>query len=494
MFNLHRPFAGQSRRLPLAGIVALFLAAAVLFVPVSVSAKTLVTHRPMTSFAHFLYGTSGVFPPAAAFNRDLLAWKSPIDEPTMQALNRIALWFRSSIAKFETEHQFETAFYQASTEAADLDGLYQTWRNRGIPTAPELHRDFHHLYQLFSRLFAADQSLIQQELARLNALPEMRHFGIILRQIDHFFRPEPNQQYHPLPFEIVAVPLRLTPTEMQELRQKGNNSIFGRNFGRVQIIELVLIPEIPDLSKRMLSHLLGVALHELCHHFYTERHIGSYVQTHLNTQTQASHYLTALYLNEGLATALGNGLFSVAIGSQDPQWYARDSINRFGHALMPPAQRHITRNLSLDRSFCLAAHQAFLRLFPAYQRQWEFVFSRMHLHGLDADKSLFLNHLKRHLPSYLVVDNQDSCRPLTRVHVIRSQDRVIPATLSDALRTSIELRTRLSDNFIFSHYDQASDTSDIVFCVSDPSNIALLLERAFKLRYRTAFLTLPRRP
>ncbi|HNV71839.1 MAG TPA: hypothetical protein PKO06_19195, partial [Candidatus Ozemobacteraceae bacterium] len=246
------------RRISFLNTILLITLSVILLQTEAIAGRTLVVHRPLVSFAHFLYGTSGVFPPAAAFNRDLLAWKSVLDTSTAQALDRVALWFRSSIAKFETEHAFETAYYQAAAAADDLDSLIRSLRTRGIVVHPPLREDFDRLSVLFQTHFAADQSLIRQELRRLNALPETRHFRRILANMDRFYRPDLRQATPLGNIEIVAIPLRLTPVEMQDLRSKGKNSIFGRNFGHLQIVELVLIPEVPDLARKMLSHLLGV--------------------------------------------------------------------------------------------------------------------------------------------------------------------------------------------------------------------------------------------
>lgn len=452
--------------------------------------RALVMHRPMTSFAHFLYGTSGVFPPAAAFNRDLLAWKNLLDTPTTQALTRTALWFRTSLSKFPTEHLFETAFYQASTRATNLRSLLESWRGRGIPSEPELQRDFEHLYQAFTRHFAADPDLIQQELARLNASPETRHFDEILSTIDGFFRPARIKSRKPLEFEIIAIPLRLKPAEMKDLRNRGKNSIFGRNFNHLQIIELVLVPEIPDLSRKMLSHLLGVGLHEIAHYFYAERKIGSYVRQHLPTETDAVSYLTAVYLNEGLATALGNGLYSLAIGSQDPQWYARESINRFGHALIPLVQKQISESRLFDLTFCLEARRAFRHTFPHFENQWEFAFSQIHWVGSAAEKVVFFEHLKRYLPGVCDVDGQESRRPMARLHVVHFNDPAMPASLPDKLREKAKLYERVSKNFIVSDYDADRQTFELAFFVSDQKHLADLIDLAFKRKYRTPVLLL----
>ncbi|HNV68185.1 MAG TPA: hypothetical protein PKO06_00705, partial [Candidatus Ozemobacteraceae bacterium] len=232
------------------------------------------------------------------------------------------------------------------------------------------------------------------------------------------------------------------------------------------------------------------ALHELSHQFFTTRTIGSHIRDHLKTNDDATGFLTGVYLNEGLATALGNGLYSRAIGSDDPQWYARDTINRYGHALLPLARQWIDRHRAIDREFFLAAHAAFQKLFPRYEQRWEFAFSRIAWMGSAEEAVFFTEGLKKHLPSYRLVEPSDDGRPLARVFKISSGRDLTKLPLSDRLRSRALVFSHSCENFILSDFDRDRDQFEIVFCSSKPEKFAALLERAFQLVYRSRFVTL----
>lgn len=451
-------------------------------------ARPLITHRPMMSFAHFLYGTSGAFPPAAAFDRDLLKWKQQLTPRTVELLDRMAVWFRAGVASFPSEHAFETVYYQVAAGCKTIDELRKAWAKSGFPVADDRAGDIKELWRIFNTHFSAETALVDREIARLNALPELRQFEHILGSIErlHRFAGAPRQR---LRYDLVAVPLRLKPQEMQELKARGRNALFGRSFGPLQVIELLLIPEIPELSRKMLSHLLGVGLHEIVHYHQTESALRSLLKKHLPVETDVLSGLTATYLFEGLATALGNGLFAEATGSSDPQWYARDSINRFGHALFPLVKRMIAANRPFDREFCLEARSVFARTFPRYDRYWEFAFNRVVPHASEGDWNILSNHLKNHLPGFSKADPDDARRPLTNVSVFRHDGSFegMPKHLAERVALFAPLRK----GFALSGFSRDAQTFDIVFVVDNPGQIESLVDKIFKYKYCTSFVLLP---
>ncbi len=100
----------------------------------------------------------------------------------------------------------------------------------------------------------------------------------------------------------------------------------------------------------------GVIVHELCHALWSNR----------SAQTAVSlrkAFPSDVYdqLNEGLATALGNGWF----GQTGPgQWYNDPIIDGFARALLPLLLPYLERRKPLDEAFAARATAAFTATFP----------------------------------------------------------------------------------------------------------------------------------
>lgn len=104
----------------------------------------------------------------------------------------------------------------------------------------------------------------------------------------------------------------------------------GHSQGGLQVLEVVIDEPDPDAA--------GTVFHEFVHFLWQRR-----------PELEAKRWQTAFYskgpwgraayvqLNEGLATALGNGWFAARVldGLDPGSWYADPVIDAYGHALMP---------------------------------------------------------------------------------------------------------------------------------------------------------------
>lgn len=114
----------------------------------------------------------------------------------------------------------------------------------------------------------------------------------------------------------------------------------------------------------------GVIVHELCHALWSNRSPG--VVARLKGAFPADVYDQ---LNEGLATALGNGWFGQ--GKSDESWYNDPIIDGFSKALLPLIRPYLEERKPLDEAFAARATAAFAAAFPQADRDPTVVLRRV---------------------------------------------------------------------------------------------------------------------
>ncbi len=99
----------------------------------------------------------------------------------------------------------------------------------------------------------------------------------------------------------------------------------------------------------------GVMFHELCHSLYSAQPIDFQFKLEKMFLNLDSNYSAGTYrlLNEGLATALGNGYaFKSATGKiESHSWYNNQYINAFSKAIYPLVEEYLQKNKTIDEEF-----------------------------------------------------------------------------------------------------------------------------------------------
>lgn len=172
--------------------------------------------------------------------------------------------------------------------------------------------------------------------------------GKLYRAISNFY----NANWHPsAPFKISLYPIPLAQGHTTAI-PKGNALICG-----------FLTDDEKDYEGRM-----GVIMHEMCHILYATQ--SSIFQQEVDGWFEASNSpyakLAYTYINEGLATALGNGwAYEQIHGVLDTlPWYDDDYIDGYAHALFPMTKKYIEQGKSMDKTFVDDAIDLFGETFP----------------------------------------------------------------------------------------------------------------------------------
>lgn len=147
------------------------------------------------------------------------------------------------------------------------------------------------------------------------------------------------------PFTVVLVPLPETDKK----------NTHGESIGNVQIVEL--------LSSHQFKDQADVVFHEACHALWHSKKNLDKVQKEFDKDGALLAYSE---LNEGLATALGQGWFNQeAFGAApDKSWYMDDIINSYAHGLLPLVSEYLKNNKTLDSEFARRAAAIFKERFP----------------------------------------------------------------------------------------------------------------------------------
>lgn len=142
-------------------------------------------------------------------------------------------------------------------------------------------------------------------------------------------------------FVVALTPIPRRPEEHFEA--------FGHSDGWFEVVEA---PQGAPVKGQA-----GVILHELCHSLWSNRSPET-------VERLKRAFPEAAYdqLNEGLATALGNGWFGQ--GRPDQPWYNDPIIDGFAKALLPLLLPYLEARKPLDEEFAARAAAAFAARFP----------------------------------------------------------------------------------------------------------------------------------
>lgn len=148
--------------------------------------------------------------------------------------------------------------------------------------------------------------------------------------------------------------------------KEGHSS--GESIGNVESVGI--LTEETDYAGRF-----GVLFHEMCHSLYESQSISFQKDIEKWFDSSPSKYAKYAYryLNEALATAIGNGwAYEKTTGNIDTgQWYNDKYINDFAKALYPSIKGYLDSDKSIDQAFVTNAISIFENTFPDSLYEYE---------------------------------------------------------------------------------------------------------------------------
>lgn len=242
---------------------------------------------------------------------------------------------------------------------------------------------------------------------------------------------------------------------------------------------------------------IGVVLHEMCHVLYDEQPAAFEHQIDKWFEENQSPFKSFAYnfLDEGLATALGNGWASEFIsGELDPNpWYNNEYINGFGKALYPLVSEYIVSNRQMDQEFINKAIDLFGATFPNSITDYGILLNRVSIYS-DADDGNSIDQVMNAVGNYFQLTNSYFSSPIldpTALEHLKTGDqtqliiidRNHEVTFKALKKFFPELsKVKMTTNKIYAFFDEKKRPV-IVLTASDKSNLDLLLKEMKAKKY-----------
>ncbi|HAE39918.1 MAG TPA: hypothetical protein DCG57_15015 [Candidatus Riflebacteria bacterium] len=362
-------------------------------------------HSTIFSFTHFICGNSGLFPRGCSLNPFIWKARSGNELAENPVFSKVAALTRKAAESFNDPHRFECALYKAGLAASDIAALADFISQRTGEKKEMCLKLLNPLYEDFIRYFYPNKALIETELIALKKSESFKHFSNLLEQQKAAF----SCKAADLDLKIAVIPVFATSEEFSRLRDSGKFSIFGLSLDEIQLIELPIIPGLPEITSRASVHLNAVALHEINHFLYYDSDFFKAATEFFSASKYSNARLAGSYFSETLATACGQGMAHLVYKTEDPQWYDNRIINRLAHDFFGTAREYLEQGKQFDAAFLQSYLEVFRKAFPDARLIPEIALTRFALHfpGIGDDEAYsaeFKNTLKKYLPNFRTVD------------------------------------------------------------------------------------------
>jgi hypothetical protein len=122
------------------------------------------------------------------------------------------------------------------------------------------------------------------------------------------------------------------------------------------------------LEDKRVNDMAAIGVHEMCHVLFEEQPLvlQQTIDSIFTKQKDPYASLAYRYIDEALATALGNGYgYNYLSGNVDPgEWYSDSYINLYAKALYPLSKKYLEEQKQVDKDFILNAISIFKETFP----------------------------------------------------------------------------------------------------------------------------------
>lgn len=204
-----------------------------------------------------------------------------------------------------------------------------------------------------------------------------------------------------IPFKIMLYPIPLENGNTTAI-PKGNALICG-----------FLSHNANDYKSR-----LGIIIHEMCHILYKEQHPDFQHQMDQWFTNSSSPYASLAYsfINEGLATALGNGWAYKQIHKSldSKEWYNNKHIDGFAHSLFPLIEQYLNNEKSIDQNFVNESIKLFEQTFPKATEETAILMNSLLLFA-NTEEEAELNEIANSLHNFLNIRSMWFSTPILSV-------------------------------------------------------------------------------
>lgn len=165
----------------------------------------------------------------------------------------------------------------------------------------------------------------------------------------------------------------------------------------------------------------GVIFHELCHSLYEAQPLELQKTIADNFKNSSSKFsmLAYSYLNESLATAIGNGwAYQVVKGKVDTgEWYHNDKIDGLSHAIFGKVVEYLNSRKTIDAPFINFVIASFEKRFPQAGLEFEPALTNV---TLITDGVVNLREHRRDLKNAFSISNLNYSSPINDDETLKS--------------------------------------------------------------------------
>lgn len=190
----------------------------------------------------------------------------------------------------------------------------------------------------------------------------------------------------------------------------------------------------------------GVVLHEMCHILYKEQRLVKQfeIDGYFKTNNTLYSKFAYSYLDEALATAIGNGWAYKEINNKidEGEWYADKTINEFAKLIYPMVEEYMLLGKSIDKNF------------------------------IDKSIKIFANNFNKAIQEYAILLNK------TTVYTDEMSQIETVNLLSEFFQIySLNFSSPILHNFSYEFMDNASDTQFFIISKNQQQTFAELKKR-----------------
>lgn len=250
------------------------------------------------------------------------------------------------------------------------------------------------------------------------------------------------------------------------------------------------------------EHLESIIVHEMCHLLFEEQsqQVQNNIDTWFNEETSPYRSFAYSYLDEGLATAIGNGWAEQQLHGQldTGQWYNDPTINGYAKAIYPLIKTYFTSKHSLDQSFVHQAVEAFAKSFPRSLFSYDNLLNEVNVY-VDEEDPVGIQQIMTTIRSHFIIRNAWAVSPITATSSLERLnqgnsthliivDRNQPAVLTSlnqeipALRTTLN-GLKITGETILTHMDETTGNTYIICILQQPDHLDKAMETLAGQKY-----------
>ncbi len=297
-------------------------------------------------------------------------------------------------------------------------------------------------------------------------------------QISHFLGSSWSKQ---TPFKVMLYPIPLKQGHTTAI-PKGNALIVG------------FLSE----NKHDYKNRLGIIVHEMVHILYAAQPVR--LQNNIDKwfkQSQSAYAKLAYnFINEGLATAIGNGWAYQQINGKidSEEWYNNPHINGFAHAIFPAVSNQLKNNRIINQEFIQNSITLFKNTFPKAIDETQILFNEIYLFANIQDKEkpqlqkpLFKHFNIRSMWLYTPINDPESLESMqvkrtTKLFIITNNNQTNLNFLRKQF-TTIPEKLDTTSNFIYSLKHQDSKSTIVIINIQSLDKLEAAIKQLAQDKY-----------